>query len=255
MKQQFSQLKKLPYIGSNLPPLQMVHKVKIVVLLLILCITFTALFASGSAKSEIFGPESGVVDLRYIPDDQVVALTWKSEVIPDKFQYEIGETVTVKFTISVDPQSRGYKPDKQYYLISPYTTGHSLGADFDLCWTVLKSNIDSLEIVRDGNPTTGEIEVRLYRSRFIPRFKQADNGMTIYYTPQDTTKAVKFNKSGPPLFKFRAYRICEDIGKGIKYCDSKHSFEYDQYRGVNISGKIAPEIWKQKMDSNNTPKK
>jgi len=59
MNKSQSQFMQLPYCGSSLPNLQLVHQARMVLLLLVLSCAFNFLFASESADNEIPGPESG----------------------------------------------------------------------------------------------------------------------------------------------------------------------------------------------------
>ena len=72
-------------------------------------------------------------------DDQVVALKYEYEFMPDKMNYDYGEILRVTYDIHVDKTSRGYVPNRTYYLLSPYVTGHQISGSDHHC--VTNSNV------------------------------------------------------------------------------------------------------------------
>jgi len=81
---------------------------------------------AASEPGEILGPESGYIDLRWQSNDKVVALKTEYEFLPDKLNYDYGEIIKVTYNISVDTASRGYLPNRTYYLLSPYVAGYQI---------------------------------------------------------------------------------------------------------------------------------
>ena len=118
-----------------------------------------------SESGEILGPESGVVDLRWQSDDKVVALKYEYEFKQDKLNYDYGEIITVTYDIRVDPASRGYIPNRSYYLLSPYVTGYQISGSEPYCWRIIKSDIDTLEVITDNRSLQGEFTLQLVHYR------------------------------------------------------------------------------------------
>jgi len=179
-----------------------------VLLLLVLSCAFNFLFASESADNEIPGPESGYIYSQWQPDDRVMPIKWEGEFIPDKAHYSIGEIFTVHVKIWVDKESRGYKLGRTYYLKSNYVEGKQLNSYVPrLTWSIIKSDIDTLEIMNDDRILEGDITMQLTRRGSKPQVKKSDSGVFLTLAPIDTTSTKNETCSGPLIMKFEAYRI------------------------------------------------
>ena len=221
----------------------------LIVLLFGLLVTISPLIAS--EPGEILGPESGYIDLRWLSDDKVVAIKSEYEYFPDKLHYTHGEIVTVKYDIRVDTTSRGYKPNRTYYLLSPYVTGYQIKGDGDdNYWFIVKSDIDTLEVITDDRNLKGEFILQLLPYNEKPKVIEDNEGSFISLTPIDTTYAKSSKHSGPPRFSFEVVRVAEiDKGENV-HLHSSGKFYYDQLSGFGIQGKVESEFWKNRFNRN-----
>lgn len=190
--------------------------------------------------SEILGPESGFIDIRWQSNDKVVALKYEYEFVEDKLSYRYGEILTVKYDIQVDTASRGYLPNRTYYLLSNHVIGNQI-RNASYYWRILKSDIDTLEVVTEDRPLKGEFTLQLLHYRDKPNTKQNSGGGYMYFTPIDTTKVGNTKQCGPPAIDFTAYRVAAtNTGANVR----KHSsgkFYYDQQGAIPLSGKMQRE--------------
>ena len=239
---------QLPFFGGSLPNLQMLRMVRIILLLLVLCSVFPLLFASESADNEIPGPESGYIYAGWQPDDRVMPIKWECEFIPDKAHYATGEILTVRVKIWVDKESRGYKADRTYYLGSEYVEGKQLNSFVPrLTWVILKSEIDTLEIMTDDRILEGDITMQLIRRGSKPQVKKSDSGVFLTLAPIDTTYTELGTYSGPPIINFKIYRIYQSgVSPDDRQLISKSGdFMYDLTDTINMYGKRFYDALKQ----------
>jgi hypothetical protein len=219
------------------------------VLLFGLLVTISPLIAS--EPGEILGPESGYMDLRWRSDDKVVAIQSEYEYFPDKLHYTHGEIVTVKYDIRVDTASRCYKPNRTYYLLSPYVTGYQIKGDGDdNYWFIVKSDIDTLEAITDDRTLKGEFILQLLSYKEKPKVIEDNEGSFISLTPIDTTYTKSSKHSGPPRFSIEVFRVAEiNEGENV-HLHSSGKFYYDQLSGFGIQGKVESEFWKNRFNYN-----
>lgn len=245
-----SQFMQPPFFGGSLPNLQMLRMVRIILLLLVLCSVFSFLFASERADNEIPGPESGYIYAGWQPDDRVMPIKWEGEFIPDKAHYATGEILTVRVKIWVDKESRGYKPDRTYYLESGYVEGKQLSSFVPrLTWVILKSEIDTLEIMTDDGILEGDITMQLIRRGSKPQVKKSDSGAFLTLAPIDTTYTDSGTYSSPPIMKFDLFRIYQSgVSPQDRQLVSKFGdFIYDLSDSINMYGKQFNDVL-QKYD-------
>ncbi|MDZ4120981.1 MAG: hypothetical protein U1C33_01075, partial [Candidatus Cloacimonadaceae bacterium] len=214
----------------------------------IFCLALLLMLSSLIAREpeEILGPESGYLDPRWRSDDKVVAIKAESEFIPDKLHYERGEIVTVKYDFRLDSTSRGYKPNRTYYLLSRYVTGYRIKVDGDDCyWHIIKSDIDTLEIISDNRSLTGEFTLQLLRYRGKPQVSKNSEGGFVSLAPIDTTSTISGIKSVPPRFLFEIVRLAESDSGDNVYLHSSGTFFCDQRSDLSFQGKAVAERWKK----------
>lgn len=240
MNKSHSQFMQLPYSGSSLPNLQLVHRARMVLLLLVLSCAFHFLFASESVVNEIPCPESGCIDPQRQPDDRVIPIKWEGEFIPDKTHYSIGDILTVHVKIWVDKESRGYRLGGTYYLKSNYVEGKRLNSFVPrLTWTIIKSDIDTLEIINDDRMLEGDITMQLTLRGSKQLVKRSDSGAFLTMAPIDTTSTMNETCSGPQIMQFEVYRIFQT---GVSSEDRRllsqfGDFIFDNTETINMYGK------------------
>jgi len=222
-----------------------------VMLLMLSSLWGTAAPMHGDEPGEILGPESGYIDLRWRSDDKIVAIESESEFLPDKFQYSYGEIVTVKYDIHVDAASRGYKPYRTYYLLSPYVTGNQIKGDGDdNFWFIVKSDIDTLEAITDDRSLKGEIILQLLRYKDKPKVIEDNEGSIISLTPIDTTHTRSSKHSGPPRFSIEVLRVAENEIEENVHLHSSGKFYFDQLSGISFQGKVEKNYFKSLFKQN-----
>lgn len=198
---------------------------------------------------EILGPGSGFVDLRWQSDDKIVALKCEYEFKEDKLSYDYGEIITVTYDIHVDPASRGYVPNRTYYLLSSNVTGHQIKGSGSLYWRILKSDIDTLEVITDDRSLQGVFTMQLMHYRDNPQVIQTGEGGFTYFMPIDTTRVKSTLKGGPPAVLFNAYRVStKQEGENI-YRHQSGKFYHDQQCGIPITSKTVEERAKKMLRS------
>lgn len=218
-----------------------------IVLLFGLLVTISPLIAS--EPGEILGPESGYMDLRWQSNDKVVALKYEYEFIQDKLSYNYGEILIVKYDISVDTASRGYLPNRTYYLLSTHVIGNQI-RNASYYWRILKSDIDTLEVITECRSLKGEFTLQLLYYRDKPNTKQNGEGGFMYFTPIDTTKVGNTKQCGPPAFQFTAYRVAATNTGANVHKHNSGKFYYDQLGAIPLSGKTVRERWERLYNSN-----
>jgi len=227
--------------------------VRVSYLMLVMCSIITVLFAFVSKANEIPGPESGYIYSQWQPDDRVMPFKAEGEFIPDKEYYSMGEILTVHAKIWIDKESRGYKPDRTYYIKSKYVEGRQLSSYVpQLDWTVIKSDIDTLEIMTDGRILEGDITMQLLRYHGKPQVKMSDKGVFMTLVPPETTYTKWGTYSAPLCVDFKTYRIFqpgvspEDRRLTSEYGD----FIYDLTDVINMYGDVSYEKNKGPFNSN-----
>jgi hypothetical protein len=196
-------------------------------------------------SGEILGPESGFVDLRWRSDDKILALKCEYDFKDDKLNYNYGEIITVTYDIRVDTASRGYMPNRTYYLLSSHVTGHQISGSEPYYWRIVKSDIDTLEVITDDRALQGELTLQLvhYRDKSEP-VQMVDGGFS-YFTPIDTTRVVSSKTSRPPAIFFNAYRVTTKQEGANVYQHRSGKFYYDQQGGMGLTGKTLDERTKK----------
>jgi hypothetical protein len=205
---------------------------------------------AASEPGEIPGPESGYYYNNWLSDDKVVALSYEYEFLPDKLNYDYGEIIKVTYNISVDAASRGYLPNRTYYLLSPYVAGYQISGSTPLYWRIMKSDIDTLEVITDDKPLKGEFTLQLVHYKNRPQKKQLGDGSFMYFTPVDTTKANTGSKSRPPAFDFMAYRIAATQTGANVHQHGSGEFYYDQQCGIPLTGKTQRKRTQEMLKGN-----
>lgn len=206
-------------------------------LLLLIGFLISLVPLAASEPGEIPGPESGYYYNNWLSDDKVVALSYEYEFLPDKLNYDYGEIIKVTYNISVDTASRGYLPNRTYYLLSPFVAGHQIKGSASYYWRIMKSDIDTLEVISDDKPLKGEFTLQLVHYKDRPQKKQLGDDSFMYFTPIDTTITNTTRKSRPPAFQFDAYRVAAmQTGTNVRQHKSG-KFYYDQQCGIPLTGK------------------
>ena len=244
---------RLHLYGSDFQLIMTLRRARIIFLLLSLCCFFTILFAVESKPNEILGPESGYLDLRWRPDDQVMPIKWEGRFNPDKFDFAIGELLTVHVKIWIDKESRGYKPGRTYYIKSKYAEGRQLFSFVpQLGWTVIKSDIDTLEIMTDDRILEGDITMQLLRLNGKPQVKISDSGVFMTIVPPDTTSTKWGTHSAPLCVDFKTYRIFQpEVSPDDRRLESEYGdFIYDLEDVINVYGDVFLEKSKGPFNSN-----
>lgn len=220
------------------------------VLLFGLLVTESPLIAS--EPGEVMGPVSCSLSPVLRRDDLIVALQSENEYLPDKLHYTHGEIVTVKYEIRVNTASRGYKPNRTYYVLSPYVTGYQIkGGGYNNFWYIVNSDIDTLETITDDRSLKGEITLQLsFYKEDRRQVKGMSGGGFMYFTPMDTTAAQSRLPSGPPRFYFEVVRIAESDNGDHVYLHNSGKFYYDQEAGISFQGKVESECWENRFNRN-----
>ncbi len=206
-------------------------------LLLLIGILISLVPLAASETDDILGPESGYIDLRWRSNDKIVAIKSEYEFFPDKLNYDYGEIIKVTYNISVDTGSRGYLPNRTYYLLSPYVTGYQISGSEPLYWRIMKSEIDTLEVITDDKPLKGEFTLQLVHYKDRPQKKQLGDDSFMYFTPIDTTITNTARKSRPPAFNLKVYRVATTQTGANVHQHSSGKFYFDQQGGIALSGK------------------
>ncbi|MDD3562899.1 MAG: hypothetical protein PHR32_04395 [Candidatus Cloacimonetes bacterium] len=194
---------------------------------------------------EILGPESGYIDLRWRSDDKVVAIKYEYEFVEDKLHYDYGEIITVTYDIRVDTSSRGYMPNRTYYLLSSNVTGHQISGSEPYYWKIIKSDIDTLEVITDDRSLQGKFTLQMVHYRDKSKPIQMDDGGFTYFTPIDTTRVVSSKTSRPPAISFNAYRVTTKQEGANVYQHRSGKFYFDQQGGMGLTGKTLDERTKK----------
>jgi len=257
MKDKYRPYSRLLLFGSVIPLIQTLRRARIVFLLLALCSILSILFAEKSKDNEILAQETRISDMRNPPDDEVIPLKYQSEFVPDKDDYAEGELLTIHARIWVDKDSRGYKPDRIYYLQSKYTEGRQLESFVPrLCWTIIKSDIDTLEIITDDRILEGDITMQLLRLNGKPQVKMSDSGVFMTLVPPDTTYTKWGHYSAPIILNFNVYRIYQ---RGVSHVDRQFdaelgNFVYDLEDTINMYGKRLKDKLNKHLNYNDRAK-
>jgi len=244
---------KLQDISLEQRLMTLMPMVRVSFLMFALCSFFTNLFAAESKSNEIPGPESGYIYSQWQPDNRVMPIKWEGRFNPDKFDFAMGELLTVHVKIWIAKESRGYKPGRTYYIKSKYAEGRQLSSYVpQLDWTVIKSDIDTLEIMTDGRILEGDITMQLLRYHGKPQVKMSDSGVFMTIIPPDTTYTKWGTYSAPLCVDFKTYRIFQPgVSPDDRRLTSEYGdFIYDLTDVINMYGDVSYEKNKGPFNSN-----
>jgi len=114
---------------------------------------------------------------------------------------------------------------------------------------ILKSEIDTLEIMTDDRILEGDITMQLIRRGSKPQVKKSDSGVFLTLAPIDTTYTDSGTYSSPPIMKFDLFRIYQSgVSPQDRQLVSKFGdFIYDLSDSINMYGKQFNDVL-QKYD-------